>query len=172
MIMSRFLFLLMAVLLLCAPPSRADIFRWEDDAGTVHFTDDLSNIPARHREKAKVVIREAPPQPSPQGAPESGVKTEPQPPPAVLPPPAESPADAAAREREEVAAQVDTLKAKIAAKEKLIQYVDDKQSPGGNPYRNRIVDPADQDLYRKYQAELPQDKEELRQLESRLERLK
>ena len=30
-------------------PSLADIYRWEDESGVIHFTDDLSAIPAKYR---------------------------------------------------------------------------------------------------------------------------
>jgi hypothetical protein len=46
--------------------------------------------------------------------------------------------------------------------------VDEKRSLATNPLRNRIVSPADLDLYQKYQVELPYDRDRLRQLESRL----
>ena len=36
----------------------AEVYRWVDDRGTVHFTDDYSNIPSFYREQLKVEIRE------------------------------------------------------------------------------------------------------------------
>jgi hypothetical protein len=157
---------------LLAADSRADIYRWEDEAGTVHFTDDLSNVPAALRGKAKRVIREAPrsaepPSPAPAG--QGTGQTPPAPPPS---PSREDPAVAAAREREELASQVDQVKAKIAAKEKLIQFVEDRQNLALNPDRRRVLDPGDLELYKKYQEELPQDRLTLQDLENRLESLK
>jgi len=35
----------------------AEIYKWIDDKGTIHFTDDYSNIPSSHRERLKVEIR-------------------------------------------------------------------------------------------------------------------
>jgi hypothetical protein len=67
---------------------------------------------------------------------------------------------------------VEQLKAKIAAKERLIRFVDDRQNLVLNPYRSRVVDPGDLELYRKYQTELPEDRRKLQDLESRLELLK
>lgn len=162
----------LAFLSLLAADSRADIYRWEDEAGTVHFTDDLSNVPAAFRGKAKPVIREAPrpagsPPPAP-AAPGSG-QTPAAPPPA---PPREDPAVAEAREREELASQVEQVKAKIAAKEKLVQFVEDRQNLILNPDRRRVLDPGDLELYKKYQEELPQDRQTLQDLETRLESLK
>jgi hypothetical protein len=157
---------------LLAADSRADIYRWEDEAGTVHFTDDLSNVPAPLRGKAKMVIREAPRSaepPSPAPAVQGTGQTPPAPPPA---PSREDPAVAAAREREELASQVDQVKAKIAAKEKLIQFVEDRQNLALNPDRRRVLDPGDLELYKKYQEELPQDRLTLQDLENRLESLK
>lgn len=63
-------------------------------------------------------------------------------------------------------------KARIAAKEEHIRAVDEKRSLAMNPLRNRVVDPADLDLYDKYLAELPADRERLQELESRLEAIR
>jgi hypothetical protein len=154
--------------LLLAADSRADIFRWEDESGTVHFTDDLSNVPASFRGKATRVIREAPRTAEPPGPaqPASGE--------AVSAParPREDPAAAAAREREELSSEVEQMRAKIAAKEKLIRFVDERQSLASNPYRSRVVDPGDLELHKKYQDELPGDRQRLQELESRLESLR
>jgi hypothetical protein len=35
----------------------AEVYKWIDDKGTVHFTDDYSNIPSAYREQLKVEIR-------------------------------------------------------------------------------------------------------------------
>lgn len=158
----------LAFLSLLAADSRADIYRWEDEAGTVHFTDDISNVPAALRGKAKRVIREAPrsAEPPPPAPAEQGPG---QTPPA---PSREDPAVAAAREREELTSQVDQVKAKIAAKEKLVQVVEDRQNLALNPDRRRVLDPGDLELYKKYQEELPQDRLTLQNLENRLESLK
>ena len=37
---------------------QAEVYKWIDDEGTVHFTDDYSNIPSFYREQLKVEIRE------------------------------------------------------------------------------------------------------------------
>jgi len=78
----------------------------------------------------------------------------------------------AEQEREEVVAQVEHQRAKIAAKEQHIQAVDAKRSLAVNPLRNRVVDPADMELYNKYKEELPGDKEQLKELESLLDSIK
>ena len=36
----------------------ADIYKWTDDKGTIHFTDDYGNIPTSDRERVKVEMRE------------------------------------------------------------------------------------------------------------------
>lgn len=158
-------------LMLLPAASPADIYRWEDDAGTVHFTDDFSTVPQQYRKKAKMVIREAPrtaepppPAPAAQGA----GQTPPQPPP---PSPGDRAADPA-REREELSSQVEQMKAKIAAKERLVQVVEERQNLILNPDRRRVLDPGDLELYKKYQEELPQDRRTLQELENRLESLK
>lgn len=157
---------------LLAADSRADIYRWEDEGGTVHFTDDLSNVPPAFRGKAKLVIREGPksvePPPSAPAGQVSG-QAQPAPPSA---PPREDPEEAAARDREDAASQVEQVKAKIAAKEKFIRFVEDRQNLILNPDRRRVLDPGDLALSRKYQEELPQDRQTLQDLENRLESLK
>ena len=156
------------LLFLLSPPapSRADIYRWEDSQGTVHFTDDITNIPPQYRKNSTLLIREAPSfAPLPQAAPPAGI-------PQASPPPNAGPAlsaqEQAEREKEDLASQVEQLKAKIAAKETHISAVDAKRSLAVNPLRNRFVDQADLDLYDKYQSELPADRERLKELESRL----
>ena len=39
------------VVLLLAPPSHSAIYKWKDDNGKTHFTDDVSKIPVKYREK-------------------------------------------------------------------------------------------------------------------------
>ncbi|MGB3398887.1 MAG: DUF4124 domain-containing protein [Candidatus Deferrimicrobiaceae bacterium] len=162
------------LLLSHAAPSRADIYQWKDSQGTVHFTDDVTNIPSQYRKSSTLLIREAPssispPQASPPPggpqAPRSGsvrgtVSTE------------KEEALSAEQQKEELVSQVEQQRAKIAAKEQHIRAVDAKRSLAINPLRNRFVDPADMDLYTKYQDELPADKEQLKELESRLESIK
>jgi hypothetical protein len=162
----------MVLLMLFAADSRADIYKWEDGSGAIHFTDDLSNVPAGFRSKATMVIREAPraAEPAPS-SPRDQDAGQPRSAPGEVPS-REDQAAVAARERESLTSEVKQLKAKIAAKEKLIRFVDDRQNLALNPYRSRVVDPGDLELYRKYQAELPEDRRKLQDLESRLELLK
>ncbi|HSL99348.1 MAG TPA: DUF4124 domain-containing protein [Candidatus Limnocylindria bacterium] len=162
------------LLLSLAAPSRADIYRWEDGQGTVHFTDDVTTIPSQYRKSSTLLIREAPssispthapPPPGGQQAPHSGSvrgtvsagKEE------ALP---------AEQKKEELVSLMEQQRAKIAAKEQHIQAVDAKRSLATNPLRNRFVDPADMDLYTKYKEELPADKQQLKELETRLESIK
>jgi uncharacterized protein YfcZ (UPF0381/DUF406 family) len=35
----------------------AEVYQWTDDKGTIHFTDDYSNVPSSYREQKKVEIR-------------------------------------------------------------------------------------------------------------------
>ena len=35
----------------------AEVYKWIDDKGTIHFTDDYSNIPSSYRERLKVEVR-------------------------------------------------------------------------------------------------------------------
>ncbi len=160
---ARFL-LAAAFLVLSAHPSASEIYQWTDDQGTVHFTDERSGIPAASRGKARVLQREAP------------ISVESPPPDAYVPAPAPEAEPGPAIQEEigdvgDPATQAELLRAKITAKEQLIESVDKKRSLATNPLRNRFVSPSDMELYRKYQAELPGDRERLKELESRIDSL-
>jgi hypothetical protein len=48
--------LLAAVLMLiCTAPLYAETYSWEDASGTVSFTDDIANVPAKYRSKARLL---------------------------------------------------------------------------------------------------------------------
>ena len=150
-----------------AAPSPADIYRWEDESGGVHFTDDLSAIPAKHRGKARE-IQKTPPAPG-----KPSVSTMGAPPPPVAPSISPGPSNGEtlvppATPGDDDATQAEKLRAKIDAKEQFVRDVDEKQSLATKPYRNRFVSPSDLELYRKYKEELPADRENLKALESRL----
>jgi hypothetical protein len=148
-------------------PSLADIYRWEDESGVIHFTDDLSTIPAKYRRKAREIQKTPPgagqPSLSTMGAPSS-----PPGPPFSQTPSNGEPPDRPAIPEDDDATLAEKLRAKIDAKERFIRGVDEKQSLATNPYRNRFVSPPDLELYRKYKEELPGDRERLKALESRL----
>jgi hypothetical protein len=162
------------LLLTSASPSRADIYQWKDSQGTVHFTDDVTTIPSQYRKGSTLLIREppssisptqvSPPPGGPQATPSGNVR-------GVVNPDKEE-APSSEQEKEEIVAQVKHQKAKIAAKEQHIQAVDAKRSLAVNPLRNRVVDPADMELYNKYKEELPGDKKQLKELESLLDSIK
>jgi hypothetical protein len=157
-----------AVLLLAAGgvrDARADIFKWVDDQGTLHFTDDPSTIPASKREQSTAPFIKEPPKSA------SPAESAPRPAPSAVesaPPPEVVSPDSGENHAEALEREIEQLKAKIAAKESLIRYVDEKRSLATNPLRNRVVSAADLDLYEKYKIELPGDMERLRQLESRM----
>src|SRR5512140_1523950 len=60
---------------LLAPPASADIYRWEDDSGVIHYTGDRSTIPAKYRGKSREIQKTPPeagkPSVSTVGAPSS-----------------------------------------------------------------------------------------------------
>ncbi|MGZ3604826.1 MAG: aspartyl protease family protein [Thermodesulfobacteriota bacterium] len=63
-----------ALLAISIPPSYAEMYKWVDDKGTVHFTDDLSAIPEKYREDAetrKPSQKTETPHPQPQEKPKS-----------------------------------------------------------------------------------------------------
>jgi len=161
----------LALLLLCARPAGADVYRWVDEQGTIHFTDELSNVPPDSRKSA---IREV------SKAPESGgslsvLGTSPLPSPGgpgEYAPPPSGDTTGFGSDRENLLSRIEQLQAKIDAKEAHIRAVDDKQSLATNPLRNRYVDESDLALYKKYQEELPADREELSALEDALSSLR
>ncbi len=152
---------------LLAPPASADIYRWEDESGVIHFTDDVSAIPANYRGKSREILKTPPeagqPSLSTMDAPSS------PPGPSFSPRPSNGETlDRPALPQDDDATLAEKLRAKINAKERFIRGVDEKQSLATNPYRNRFVSPPDLELYRKYKEELPGDRERLKALESHL----
>jgi clan AA aspartic protease (TIGR02281 family) len=49
----RVIFPLMIILTFLVPSSYGEMYKWVDEKGTVHFTDDLSKIPEKYREDAE-----------------------------------------------------------------------------------------------------------------------
>ncbi len=149
------------LLVLSAGTLRAEIYQWADESGTIHFTDDLSSVPPSVRGKARLLLREAPP-------------TIQAPRPGDVAPTAPYPTDSgpgAAAESDDLGdpvTQAEQLRAKIAAKEQLIESIDKKRSLATNALKNRFVSPTDMELYRKYQAELPGDRERLKELKAEI----
>jgi hypothetical protein len=155
-----------ALILLLSPlTSRADIYRWQDSTGTVHFTDDVTTIPPQYRKDSTMIIREAPSFGPPAQAPSSGTTS-------VGPSTEEKVVIKVPPDEDDPNALVEELKAKIAAKEQHIGAVDAKRSLATNPLRNRFVDQKDLELYKKYKTELPGDRQRLKELESSLESTK
>ncbi len=67
--------LILAVLWLCQTPLSAAIYKWKDDQGKTHFTDDKSNIPLKYRnqlEKFKGVVDPSQRKSSPSAGSETG----------------------------------------------------------------------------------------------------
>jgi len=152
---------------LLARPASADIYRWEDETGGVHFTDDLSNIPAKQRGKAREIQKTPPEAGKPSLSTMGGPSTSPGP--SFSPRPSKGETlDQPAIPEDDAATQAEKLRAKIDAKERFLRGVDEKQSLATNPYRNRIVSPSDLELYRKYKEELPADRARLEGIEPRL----
>ena len=155
-------------LLFCFFPMQgaADIYRWEDESGGLHFTDDLSSVPARHRGKVQDV-QKTPPRGGTVSTIGAGTGS------STVPAVPGSPLDfigasPVAPTRDSLEEQAEQLRAKITAKEQFIDKVDTKRSTLLNPLGNRFVSPEDLELYRKYSAELPGDRERLREIESGL----
>ena len=67
--------LMLAVWWLCQTPLWAGIYKWKDDQGKIHFTDDKSRIPLKYRgqlEKFKGVVEPSQGQSGASAAPETG----------------------------------------------------------------------------------------------------
>ncbi len=95
--------LILAVLWLCQTPIWAGIYKWKDDQGKVHFTDDKSRIPLKYRgqlEKFKGVTESKP-----------------------KPVEAEEEEEAVAPEAEEKAANEKAVEEKAAEREKTAELV-------------------------------------------------
>jgi len=50
-----------ALVVSLAAPARAEIYRWIDDAGTVHLDDDIARVPEAQRDRARIFKAKAPP---------------------------------------------------------------------------------------------------------------
>lgn len=179
--MRRMVLFFLATMAAISAPAAADIYRWEDPPGTLNFTDDLTNVPDAFRKSAEMYQKEPPPgTPSgtPSVAPPPAESTyEPPPPEEIQPEPlpdfvtkkkASEAGEGNGRKgapTASVQSEIDQLKAKIEAKEKLIASVDDRRNLAKAPLVNRIIDPSEMELYNRYKAELPADKARLKELE-------
>ena len=152
------------------PPAVADIYRWEDEAGVLHFTDDPSSIPEKYRRRAQEILKTPPSTGKPGlstiggSAPSSPAYVAPSYPDggnggSISPPPS----------GETIESQAEQLRAKIAAKEQFINRIDTKRSTTLNPLGNRFVTKEDLELYQKYTSELPGDRDRLLEIESRFQ---
>ena len=57
------LFIFIAVIVYCAVSLGQEIYQWVDEKGTVHFTDDVSQIPEKYQDQ--VTKKKTPPKPAP-----------------------------------------------------------------------------------------------------------
>jgi len=152
---------------LLVPPAAADIYRWEDESGVIHFTDDPSSIPEKFKGKSREILKTPPAQGQPSLSPMGGPSSPPGPSQSPRPSNGETIGPPLLPEDDD-ATLAEKLRAKIDAKERFLRAVDEKQSLSTNPYRNRLISPSDLELYRKYKEELPGDRERLNALDSRL----
>lgn len=154
----------LAFSLLITPCASADIYRWVDESGGIHFTDDLSAIPAKYRGTSRDILK-TPPEPGKPSLSTMGAPSGP-PGPSLSPRSSNGGAlDHPALPKDDDATLAEKLRAKIDAKERFLRGIDEKRSLATNPYRNRFVSPSDLDLYRKYKEELPVDRKRLKELE-------
>ena len=160
-----------ALLALSSPRAgHADIYRWEDDRGVIHFTDDLGNIPQKFRGRQMPILKGPPASGQPSL---STIESPPsRPADAPSPPETEVTTESSTAAGEDLTGKAEQLRAKVAAKEQFLEGVDRKRSNILNPLGNRFVSPEDLELYGKYRKELPQDRERLREIESLLPAVK
>lgn len=70
MILLAFLIATLTAVGLWVTPALAETYRWTDESGGVHYTDELSSIPERYRSKAqRIGATPAPPEPPPSRSP-------------------------------------------------------------------------------------------------------
>lgn len=153
---------LVALLISGAPTiSSGQVYRWVDQGGVVHFTDNPQNIPDQYRNNAMEftpppITTYAEERDRRVGAvPQSGLTRGAN---------RERPSDSA----EALEESIRTMKSQIKAKRDLIRYVDERKNLAVNPYRNRIIMKNELELYDRYLQEIPEDERELERLESAL----
>jgi hypothetical protein len=86
------LFILVAMITLPFVAGSQEIYQWVDEKGTVHFTDDISQIPERYQDQVKK--KKIPPEPAPAPSPS------PSPSPSVRPPQSKAPPAPAAEKKD------------------------------------------------------------------------
>ena len=158
---------ILAISALVVPPASADIYRWEDESGVIHFTDDPSTIPAKFKGTSREILKTPPAAGKPSVSTMGGSSSTPGPSLSPRPSNGETIGTPLLPEDDD-ATLAEKLRAKIDAKERFLRAVDEKQSLSTNPYRNRLVSPSDLELYRKYKEELPGDRERLKEFDSLL----
>jgi clan AA aspartic protease (TIGR02281 family) len=77
----KFSFLLLLILVFSASSGGAEMYKWVDEKGTVHFADDISNVPEKYRSGAETrkSIQEAPRPISRPGSPAASPVKPPEP---------------------------------------------------------------------------------------------
>src|SRR6266498_1388042 len=118
----------------CAMPALADIYRWEDEGGVIHFTDDISAIPEKYRGASREILKTPPA----AGQPSLSTMGAPSPPPDPSVSPGSSSGETIDRPEfpvDDAATMAEKLRAKIDAKERFLRAVDEKQSLASSPYR-------------------------------------
>ncbi len=143
--------------------SLAEVYRWEDDSGVIHFTDTPSDIPAKYRSRKKLIMQGPPA----SGQPSFSTMGAPTPVPSAPTPPDRHPeTQSPSAQPENGSADANQLRSRITAKEKFIEGIDIKRSNILNPMGNRFVSPEDLELYKKYTEELPKDREQLKSIDT------
>ncbi len=73
--MNKGIFLLLALLILLPLSVNAEFYRWTDDEGVIHVTDDPTNIPQKYWEEGKFKKEEVKPAPSEREAEQPAMPT-------------------------------------------------------------------------------------------------
>lgn len=158
----------------------AEVYKWVDDRGVVHFTDSPENIPPKYRQKTD--IRRLPSTPITQGAPSAPA------PPAVSPgaaagqppgrptpgvppttppgaPPGTTTASSSAQAVEAARGEVRALQDALAQKRKYVELFERSRRFGVIYSQDEIK------KYNDYVSEIPRDEGRLKELQARLEEL-
>ena len=97
--MRRLILLILVLLILSSPlVFGQEIYQWVDEKGTVHFTDDFSQVPEKYQEQVKK--KRVPPEPSPAPAPAPAPSPSRSSSPSVRPPQGKAPPEPAAEKKD------------------------------------------------------------------------
>lgn len=170
---NRYYFLsifIIIIMLLMPCKSLADIYKWVDEEGVIHFTDDISKIPLEYRKKAERKI-------IPEGKREAGAHYQPS-----EIEPLEKKIEINQKSRamseedwksafERLSQQIRAGREEIERKKAFMREVERRRNMAFY-IPNRIVSDEDAELYEKYKKEVPEQEKRIEDLERQLTELR